>query len=486
MITHKKLKAYKIGKIILILTIVLLVLFTSVICLSMNVWKQSIVQADYSYTITSAGLSDDNYNNYSEFRIGEINGLKKFCELVQLGKNFENKTVNLTADINCNSADIQVGKFIRGAANHPFCGCFDGNNYCLQNIKLSTFTSETKSDNQHHIKQIDRYAAIFPSLDKGGTVKRLKVSGVSLSPDLISTSGSKVICHTGFVLYGSSGIIDNCIIEGVETFSYALSATVPTSNCLIINTNADTYFGDNCSKCVKYNSGSSYSFSSDINNTSQLDSDYWHVPPTSEFNNGRPMLKSFMELEEINISVGAGQGSVDSSSIKLPKDMNGESISYNYTSNQMGDNGLLQIYDKEVVATPNIGYVFDNFSVNLGSKSIVVNFKLRTYQVLIKIYDSSNQLNNNAANITASYGSTNVQNQFEFSLTNNTVLNISSISINSVNPECYYIEKIVTKQDDVSNTINSYNGNLNFTVSNAKEQSISIYIKLKTYTIEFD
>ena len=79
-----------------------------------------------------------------------------------------------------------------GAGYNPFTGTFDGQNHTLQNLTVTTPNGF--------------YAGVFGSVESGGVVKNLTVSGS------VNVDGGNHDCYAGGIVgYNDSGIIDHCV-----------------------------------------------------------------------------------------------------------------------------------------------------------------------------------------------------------------------------------------------------------------------------------
>ena len=121
----------------------------------------------------------------TSFSIGAADQLAYLALLVNGGVNFSGKTINLTADINLTGDWIPIGN-----NNDGFQGTFDGKGKTISNLTISGSGG---------------YKGLFGWLLSGGTVKNVRLAGVS-----ISTDGEAV----GGVTGKNDGTIENCSVAG--------------------------------------------------------------------------------------------------------------------------------------------------------------------------------------------------------------------------------------------------------------------------------
>lgn len=165
-------------------------------------------------TAGAANPWGSDYDTATEFTISSEEELLAFAEMVNEGKDFEDKTVTLANDLDLSEYNWKpIGANTSSKDERMiFAGTFDGGNHIISNLKIEFRTDDTSS-NPVYIR-----AGLFGTLS--GTVKNVKLENFSIKssvPYLGSIAGE---------VY-SSGQIDNCLVKGtIESVSYQNKAAV--------------------------------------------------------------------------------------------------------------------------------------------------------------------------------------------------------------------------------------------------------------------
>ena len=163
------------------------------------------------------GTADVSWYNESqtEFTISTAEELAGLAKLVNEGKNFDEKTVKLGADIilNENSENyrdwenqapqnvwVPIGK---DSDDQSFCGTFDGNGYTIKGL----YCKGEKGENNYGL--FGMISTINSKNDPDGT----KIENVKVVDSYIESFGGNVGGITGQI--GTNAIISNCYFDGL-------------------------------------------------------------------------------------------------------------------------------------------------------------------------------------------------------------------------------------------------------------------------------
>ncbi len=127
-----------------------------------------------------------------DLTISDYAELRQFAADVNGGKNFEGKTVVLSADISLGGEATPWTPI--GTSSNPFKGTFDGGKHVISGLYINTATS---------------YQGLFGNIATGGTVKNVTVQG-----DIITTGS-----HAAGIAGNNDGTIQNCSSSVNVTFT---------------------------------------------------------------------------------------------------------------------------------------------------------------------------------------------------------------------------------------------------------------------------
>ena len=145
-------------------------------------------EKDKNLGIICGDGKEEDYDNNDICYIKSIEDYKQFSKLVNDGKNFSNKTVILSKDLDLNGIDIDV----IGNSKESFDGIFDGNAKTISNIKINSSVDD---------------AGIFgynKGQIKGLTIENVNITGTNNVGGLVGTNG---------------GIVSDVIVSGNVTGS---------------------------------------------------------------------------------------------------------------------------------------------------------------------------------------------------------------------------------------------------------------------------
>ena len=140
-------------------------------------------------------------NSDNIIEIGTKGELEDFRDDVNSGNSYEAKAVLLTSDIDLESKEWKPIGFISPDTdgknpttedNKPFKGIFDGGNYTINNLKISSTDS--------------KYNGLF-SFVVDGTIRNITIGSIEGNSEVTGSVGAGVV---GF-LFGFEGNINNCI-----------------------------------------------------------------------------------------------------------------------------------------------------------------------------------------------------------------------------------------------------------------------------------
>ena len=161
------------------------------------------------------GTADVSWYNEGQITITTAEQLAGLAELVNEGKNFDEKTIKLGADIilNENSENykdwenqapqnvwVPIGK---DSDDQSFCGTFDGNGYTIKGL----YCKGEKGENNYGL--FGMISTIYSKNDPDGT----KIENVKVVDSYIESFGGNVGGITGQI--GTNAIISNCYFDGL-------------------------------------------------------------------------------------------------------------------------------------------------------------------------------------------------------------------------------------------------------------------------------
>ena len=471
---------------------------------------------DFSASSTSDQMKKDNLKNYSSYGIVDAQGFVYWYETMHDNySTFENKTTYILNDLSFYNA-------LRVDDDSPHLyGDLDGQNHTISYMNIYSDSGGLFDKVYATIKNIHFYNPRFHSyannkhrgilawdIRENGAILNCIITDPVVYNDSVKESNTSIDCATISAYNDEGGVIKNCLVRGTYSVvgsglyfnnysdyykhsinAYALTYDGPVENCVFAATISlegyDVDDKDFSSKQHEQGNTNYYdSYATAKQNANSLDSSYWHFPPTNEYNDGNPMLSSFMSWYSVSVYPNnSSYGSTSRSSISLP-------VGGNYSPSISSNN--LSVYGNVVTANAKTGYEFIGWSVNLGNRSIVANFDIKKYWVNINVYNPNNVEDYVTAKMTMVYTfggqtvtHTNMVNEAYSSsdpkTTIGSTISISNIQIIMDNPERYYVAEI---RDGTGTTYNTTS--MTYTVTSSDWQEINIYIRLKQYNVVFE
>lgn len=149
---------------------------------------------DVTLEIKSRGIDDlEDLKGWMEAYNGENNNLSKYGEQ----NDDDNWTFYLNKDIDCSSLEESYQYLIK-----TFNATLDGRNHTLSGLKFKKST--TRND--------DNNIGFIGKLAEGGTVKRLKIDGITIEKDNL-TSSDNIGTIAGTI---AGGTVENCTVTGIH------------------------------------------------------------------------------------------------------------------------------------------------------------------------------------------------------------------------------------------------------------------------------
>ncbi len=231
---------------IITILLAILVTFSASVMIVLNLIemnkKTKFPKNPVAYQIVS-DISNDNYNNNTNFEIYSVTGLKYFSKAVSAGKDFSGKTVKLTGTINFASEAYSeevdcllnpIGS-VSGELAKPFKGTFDGNNNTIKNFQLKCNNTIAPSSCNNFVNA--RTVGLFAYLADGAIVKNLHLDTFLIDVDPYYSN------NTSYEY--AIGAIAGCTAEKNNT----TNSHITIQNCKITNgsvviakTGGNTYF----------------------------------------------------------------------------------------------------------------------------------------------------------------------------------------------------------------------------------------------------
>ena len=532
---HSTIKKSKKRMVIAVAFLLLLFsVFSVVIVLNRN--SSSSVDAAYYFDSSSTSEpSKDTLKAYSSYTISSAAGFKKWrWAMNKYGSDvFNGKTTTLSTNITFNSSTLERD----GNGNYKtysmpnststtyhmmdqtgdMYGTLNGNGYKISGCTIVSDGSGFFDEVYGTIKNIHFYnceyvSTTYANIDRGLIAQEVKpnasINNCIIENCLCENGANPIIIITSSVAFApiaakNSGSIHSCLVRGTYTtightqsslvatgnrqvYAYAMTIEGGVSSCVFDVSYSHGGWDNGSENRTNLQTGTNYygSYASAKQNANSLDTSYWHVPPTNEYNNGNPMLRQFMSWYQVSVYPNnSSYGSTSRNYISLPS---GGSYSPTISSNN------LTLYGTPVTANAKTGYEFVAWSVNLSSRNIVANFDLKKYWVNVNIYNPSNQEDYVTAKMTMVYTfggqtvtHTNMVNEAYSSsdpkTTIGSTISISNIQIIMDNPERYYVAEI---RDGTGKTYNTTS--MTYTVTSSEWQEINIYIRLKEYSVIFE
>ena len=194
----------------LIISICSVLICSGTIFFVKDVNKRNSANVSAAYNFSSGTISSD--ANYTEYTIGTLAALNNFASSVNGGVTFANKTVKLTANIDCGGAGVGIG-----TNDSYFQGFFDGNGKTISNYSPNSYvTSTTISDSY-------KAYGLFTQINSSTRIANLKIlnSGRSIS-------GGDYKYVGGIVGNAEGATIENCSVE-----NFAISTTDKTDRIYV-------------------------------------------------------------------------------------------------------------------------------------------------------------------------------------------------------------------------------------------------------------
>ena len=308
----------------------------------------------------------------ADLTISNFSQLKSFAEAVNGGNDYAGKTVLLMDDIDCGGENFsgigggEMGNDITGSGNtfYSFKGSFNGNGFCISNVKLTGYyyhfhreiAGQKKYDRYHKY-----YSGLFINLE--GTVSNLRVSNCSFN---ITRQADKPM--TGYTIYydyyfygfvanrTASGTISSCWIDGTSGYTgVGTIKDVMLSNGIINSSGTSITSANNVSGLTWSAEGGR-----DIYETYP-----WYY--SSQYKNGWPRLRVFMkDWLTINFQAETG-GSVNPTYIEIPGDAGSVGI-------DNLKNSTITLLDQVITATADTqnGYYFDTWRIDSATLATAV------------------------------------------------------------------------------------------------------------------
>lgn len=166
-------------------------------------WKYVVKNKPWDGTIDTTWY-DDTSKSYLINNPNELAGLAK---LVNEGRDFKDKMITLTADIDLgDNMWVPIGTDGRGvstAENNYFSGEFDGNNHLISNVRIIAKHNEMGE----HIDASESYynCGLFGQM-RNGSIKNLKIKNVTIQNGMMN-NGTRAMQGTGSLVGWINGSV---------------------------------------------------------------------------------------------------------------------------------------------------------------------------------------------------------------------------------------------------------------------------------------
>lgn len=350
------------------------------------------------------------YKNNSSFTISDKMGLVVFITFSKtFNDGFANKTVRLECDLDLNGAEFCISRFN---------GTFDGGGNTLSNVKMPKYEFYTIKGDYNAATGINtKYCyGLFLYLGKSATVKNLCLKNIMGNPDPSEPDSTMEIvviapiagyveggaiynCEIdgftdGFASYKSSRLssglfaygyanVDNCLVQNINVMAGSfynfgpafrqkghMGANVTTNIIACVfnssnfiksnktsysNKHGATVSGDTLNVSITYSTNIGDGFKDlDIGSYGESKGSYWYR--ASEYNNGWPLLRMFMDWNKVIIKANPDKSALIDKTIYIPIDAKNSYLDSGKVLNN-GKEAKIVIYDQEVNVTAKDGYV---------------------------------------------------------------------------------------------------------------------------------
>ena len=381
-------------------------------------WKSGLLDDGDTYDHSDR---EEEYENFSVFTIKDYTELDQFRQLVCDGFDFQEKNVKLIGDpdgTGHNWTAIGGGKLFKGR--------FYGQNHTIKNLTTTDDSSYYGifgkiQDAEIHDLRVSNFkininspvpdvycGALAGMVDYNCIINNCIVEDFSLSTSWTVSGGwyvSGLVGCTNKSNENNTTTISNCYVDsinitypsvsdqtltqiyvsgiiGVEYFvNLSYKGTLSIYDCFvgeIVNSGTTT------GSVLTYRYNKFYATASDASlctingNYGVLDGNYWYVPPTTEYNNGWPYLKSYIKFTTwtFNDLVLSGLNGSSSLKIEAPNTLD----SYLRAKIQ---GPLFEFYGALINISGNETYEFDKWLNYTGNTTFTVQYKYRLYTVTL-------------------------------------------------------------------------------------------------------
>lgn len=438
------------------MTIILASFFTILTSSKLNDKEQLPIEGVYNFS--SGRLEDPSNSNYSntEFEISDPNGLINFSISVAYGLDFTNKTVSLTNDIDYGASGMNwqpIGASMNGTTYNgkkSFNGTFNGNGYTISNLTcnveqcmvgeseiclglFASLNNATISSVRVHNSCYKTYNSNIASFQVGGIAGAVEGGNVIISNCMIDSIKLESNPNAAWTYFGSISskliplgaevnlTIRDCLVQNVsykEGGRIDFGATVAcASNWHQVGytdpkvsferielRNVPQNWSYFCSEAENNGSLISNGIETIYNAksmaaTSLKNNNLWHIPPTDEFNDGWPYLKSFIIFNKW-IFKGSSKGTINNGFEEFVLE-----IPNSIDISTLVDSQHHYFYGQAIIATPNAGYRFKEWTASADGKTFTAKFVVETYQISKVVIVCNNEVlqSQDLDNITINY-----------------------------------------------------------------------------------
>jgi len=156
----------------------------------------------------------DNPNAEADLTIKTFAQLQSFANNVKNGYNYAGETVELGANIDCDGASIEIGRYSVSDAlkliRWYFAGTFDGKGYTISNI-TNSFNPTWISDYNLSFDRTNH--GLF--INNSGTIKNLKLENYNLTLEEGMTSQ----VYAGALVGYNTGTVEDCVVKNIKILS---------------------------------------------------------------------------------------------------------------------------------------------------------------------------------------------------------------------------------------------------------------------------
>lgn len=315
---------------------------------------------------TFEGTFDGNFKTISNFQMYDPNYLS-----IGFFKEISNATIR-----NLRLKDFEFADF--DGTNNLYCEAGGivktGEDSIIENCVIENFNAEFK----YH-KKYEKVAAII-GYAKSVQIRDCYVQNFSENGKNKEAKNNHIGPYSAY--FEGSNIIENCVVNNYNNFYYGLADEADVVKDTFVKWKSEDW--DNCGM---WNYNSSKNEIKHVNLPApdrflKYDSDYWHIPPTTEFNQGVPYPDVYIERGNKYKFATDGNGKVNDVEfveLDLP------SVNPDGTKPSFSVGGIttdtIAIYGNSINATPKPGYKFASWTKSADGKTFTANFEMYSIDV---------------------------------------------------------------------------------------------------------